>query len=212
MARIGVKGGMALTSSYRVFINPNETDWYSDWKTDQEWIEFFCDETQLPNVQAQTALMVGRTLGEGAFQYPHTRIFSDLSMSFMCDAEMRPLKFFTAWHNYIFGSGDGTDDTSYGIIKTEDTNPADIKGLASFGTDNPVRLKYPKQYTSTIRVLKTELGTSSNTDRTSIGFVLKDAYPYSIDTVPLSYGASQLVKVTVNFYYKRHDVVFAGQK
>ena len=35
-----------------------------------------------------------------------------------------------------------------------------------------------------------------------------DAYPYSIDTIPLAYGTSQLTKCTVNFYYKKHDIIY----
>jgi len=214
MSRIGVKGGMALTSSYRVYIQPNTNDtgglsWYTTWKEDKEWIEFFCDETQLPNIQAQTAMLAGRVLGEGQFQYPHTRIHSDLSMSFMCDADMTPMKFFTAWHNYIFFGAAG-DETGYGVIYTDSTDPAKVSELATLGTHKSVRLSYPDQYTAKIRVVKTELGTTTNTDRASIGFVLQDAYPYSVDTVPLAYGSSQLTKVTVNFYYKRHDLIFAG--
>ena len=65
-----------------------------------------CDEAQLPNIQAQTGMMTGRHLGEGSFQYPHTRVYSDLSMSFICDAAMTQLKFFSSWHDFIFGSSD----------------------------------------------------------------------------------------------------------
>ena len=46
--------------------------------------------------------MTGRHLGEGPFQYPHTRIYSDVTLGFLCDANMTPLKFFTAWHDFIF--------------------------------------------------------------------------------------------------------------
>ena len=53
-----------------------------------------CDEAQLPNIQAQTGLMTGRHLGE-VLQY-HTRVYSDLSMSFICDAAMTQLKFFSS--------------------------------------------------------------------------------------------------------------------
>ena len=39
-------------------------------------------------------------------------------------------------------------------------------------------------------------------------YILRDAYPYSIDTIPLAYGTSQLTKCTVNFYYKKHDIIY----
>ena len=97
---------MSLSTSYRIYIQPKrdangDVSWYPGYNTDKRWIELFCDEAQLPNVQAQTALMTGRHLGEGPFQYPHTRIYSDVTLGFLCDANMTPLKFFTAWHDFI---------------------------------------------------------------------------------------------------------------
>ena len=59
----------------------------------------FCDEAQLPNVQAATAQMTGRFLGEGPYQYPHTRLFTDVSLGFLCDANLTQLKFFQNWYH-----------------------------------------------------------------------------------------------------------------
>ena len=39
-------------------------------------------------------------------------------------------------------------------------------------------------------------------------YILEDIYPYSIDAVPMSYGTSQITKVTANFYYTKHTVVY----
>ena len=40
---------------------------------------------------------------------------------------------------------------------------------------------------------------------------MEECYPYSIDSVPLSYGTSQLTRVSANFYYAKHSVVFQDQ-
>ena len=40
---------------------------------------------------------------------------------------------------------------------------------------------------------------------------MEECYPYSIDTVPLSYGTSQLTRVSANFYYAKHSVVYQNQ-
>ena len=45
-----------------------------------------CDEAQLPNVQSGVAQITGRHLGQGPVSYPHTRIFTDLSLGFLLDA------------------------------------------------------------------------------------------------------------------------------
>ena len=45
-----------------------------------------------------------------------------------------------------------------------------------------------------------------------ISYILENAYPYSIDAVPLSYGSSQITRVNVNLYYSRHTVVYGDGK
>ena len=60
--------------------------------------EFLCDEAQLPNTQAATGTLKGRYTGEGQINYPHTRIFTEISIGFQCDANMTPLKFLYDWY------------------------------------------------------------------------------------------------------------------
>ena len=200
---------MSLSTSYRLYIQPTldsngALPWYKEWNSDKRWIELFCDEAQLPNVQAQTGLMTNRHLGEGPFQYPHTRIYSDVTLGFLCDANMTPLKFFTAWHNFIFG-GKGNEFAPTQIqptLNNFEQGAADPAGA-------PVRLQFPSEYAGIVRIIKTETGV--NADRPSIGYNLIDAYPYSIDSVPLAYGGSQLTKVTVNLHYKKHTIFTAQQ-
>ena len=69
-------------------------------------VKLLCDEAQLPNIQAATGQLQGRYLGENQVNYPYARFFTDFSLSWMCDVNMTPLKFVTAWHNYIFDGGD----------------------------------------------------------------------------------------------------------
>jgi hypothetical protein len=68
-------------------------------------------------------------------------------------------------------------------------------------------LKYPDRYLGKCIVIKTEPGAATVDDRASVAFVLEDIYPYSIDTVPMSYGTSQLTKVSVNFHYAKHTII-----
>ena len=55
-------------------------------------VKLFCDEAQLPNIQAATGTTTGIFMGEGQVNYPHTRLYSDFQLSWMCDANMTPLK------------------------------------------------------------------------------------------------------------------------
>ena len=201
MGRIGARGGMSRTTTYLVKFDRSGGD--------LEDLTLFCDEAQLPNVQAATAQMAGRFLGEGPYQYPHTRLYTDVSLGFLCDANLTQLKFFQEWYDHIF-----LDKQTY-------LENVDVENIMAQGTrtrERKTRLAYPESYTCTTRITKVELGTTTAKnyvgwgDRPSITYMLEGSYPYAIDAVPLSYGSSQITRVTVNFHYVRHSVIYADVK
>lgn len=170
-------------------------------------IRMLCDEAQLPNVQAATGTINGKHLGENQINFPYAKFYSDLSLTWMCDANMTPLKFVTAWHGYIFNGGDPDD-----LISTTDSGLSAIRSLAAQPRpiNRAVRLKYPIEYLAPrMTIIKTEKNGGAPNGRASIAYVLENAYPYSVDSVPLSYGTSQVTKVTANFYYQKHTVMYA---
>jgi hypothetical protein len=164
-------------------------------------INMFCDEAQLPSSQAATGQINGRYLGEGTVHYPHTRMLSDFSLTWMCDANMTPYKFINTWHNFIFGS----------IITLKSAKS--LKNFKSDASADPMdrinRLQYPKDYQATLRIAKAEKGKNAPNSRVPLVYVIENVYPYSIDAVPLSYGSSQITRVTANFYYSRHTIYHA---
>ena len=171
-------------------------------------VRLLCDEAQLPNTQAATGQLQGRYLGENQVNYPYARFFTDFSLSWMCDVNMTPLKFITGWHNFIFDGGDNNSP-----MQVNDGTLTGIK-TASRGErqfNRAIRLKYPIEYGCTARITKTDQGPQAPNQRAAISYILEECYPYSIDTVPLSYGTSQLTRVSANFYYKSHSVVYQDQ-
>jgi len=200
MTKIGGKGGMSLTTAFDVefAFGPKSTiPSYYDNKN-KPIVTMMCDEAQLPNVQSAVAQRTGRYLGEGPVSYPHTRIFTDLSLGFMLDADLTPLKFFNSWYNDIFGEG----------AKSHKPTMEGALSGTSLPSNRVNKLKYPEQYTCTAKILKTEMGPKASNSRVPIAYYLEKCYPYSIDAVPLAYGSSQITRVTVNFYYSRHTVSF----
>ena len=190
MAQIGVGKGMSLTTTYDVkFDRPGGTG---------KAINLMCDEAQLPNVQAATAQMAGRYLGEGPFQYPHTRLFTDVSLGFLCDADLNQLKYFHQWYGDIF-------DSNASDVNLDNATMETIYGTAPRSRDRTNRLNYPKNYTATAYITKIE--NQGGKDIPSITYLLEGCYPYAIDAVPLSYGSSQVTRVNVNFHYVRHSVI-----
>jgi len=200
-------GGMSMSNSYDV-----EFELTGDLKSYisglsgtnyEELTNILCDEAQLPNIQAATGQVNGVHMGEGQISYPHTKLYSDFSLGWMCDANMTPLKFVTAWHNYIFNGASNEE-----IKKLSGNTISSVKNSSSNNINRAVRLKYPNEYLATVRVTKAERGKSAPNSRGSISYILQECYPYSIDAVPLSYGTSQITKVTANFYYRKHTIVY----
>ncbi len=186
-AKMAKQGGMAMSNNFLVKFE----DLPSDIFYDQEITEYFCDEVQLPNINTATGTQNGLYTGLGSVDYPHTRVFTELQISFLLDANLEALKFLNDWYFYIFNE-----------------EPV-IKGLgAQYELENRVtRLRYRNDYASTIRIIKAEIGGNDPVERQSIEYVLEKAYPYAIDAVPLQFGTAQLLRVTAQFKYQRHYVI-----
>ena len=204
MSKIGRQKGMSLTTGFDVFIEwgpkskfPKE--YYKD--GDEDIVHMMCDEAQLPNVQTATGQLSGRFLGEQAIQYPHSRLFTDVGLGFLCDAQLIPLKFWTYWYNWMFG-----DDQ----VKSANELYSSINAVPLLRTRSN-RLKYQDDYAANVRIVKTEPNDISSNGRAPISYILENAYPYAVDAVPLSYGSSQLTRVNVSLHYSRHTVVYGDQ-
>ena len=206
MAKIGSKGGMSLTTGFDVCFDFPPTSTFPQryyFAGDDDLVHMLCDEAQLPNVQSATGQMSGRYLGESAVQYPHSRMFTDVGLGFLCDAELVPLKFFNWWYNWIFGED---------IPTIGNNNYWDAKGASPKPRTRVNRLKYQDNYVADLKIMKTEPDAGAANGRAPITFILENAYPYAIDAVPLSYGTSQLTRVNVNFHYSRHTVIYGDRK
>ena len=212
MQKIGVKGGMSLTTGYNIEFDFNTgrnsgipgfvKEFYED--GNKGIVDMMCDEAQLPNVVATTGTVIGRYLGEGLINYPHTRSYTDLGLGFMCDAEQTPLKFLSSWYDFIFGEfKDGREGYDGTMSEALAVQPKKM--------NRTNRLNYINDYTCNLRIMKTEPNKNSSSGRVPITYILENCYPYSIDAVPLAYGSSQLSRVTASFYYTRHTVLY-GQK
>jgi hypothetical protein len=160
-------------------------------------ISLMCDEATLPGVQAASGQINGLYTGSGTYNYPHTKIYTDLTLSWICDAQMTPLKFLQIWMDSIFVDED---------TKKQYRTPFEVGGPGieeQREETRSTRLNYRKEYQSKLSILKSEMGKSSELGRPSIRYKFDGVWPYSIDTIPLSFGSSQLVKVSANFYYER---------
>ena len=201
---MNANGGMSLSNDFHVKIGvPGTSDVF----------EFLCNEAQLPNIGAATGTQKGRYLGEGQINYPHTRVFTEMQLGFQCDASMTPLIMLNDWYNSIFietSSGGPMDGRPYPKKEVSDVaaTPQQLAGLKPRSRNKTVQLQYPDQYCKTIYVTKTERGSSNYTrgTRTSVQYVMEDAWPFQIDAVPLQFGSGQITQVTAQFYYTKHYI------
>ena len=131
-------------------------------------------------------------------------MYTDFSLSWMADANMEPYKFVQGWWQYIFGEYDQEGQLyDSGGYYSETNNKLH---------NRPTRLRFPADYHADIVIKKAERGPNSETQLKSLEHVIQQAYPYSVDSVPLSFGMDQLVKVTANFHYSKHFVKYTDQR
>ena len=192
LAQIDRQGGMSTSNNYVV-----EVAEYPAARGDlpfspaglNDSFYFFCDEAQLPNVNTATGTQNGVIHGIGSVDYPHTRVFTEVQLTFMLDANLTILKFLNNWHGLIF-----SDFVSYDDEYRPRTNRA-------------TKLSYRTEYAAKLVISKAEAGPLAETQRRPVTYVLENAYPYSIDAIPLQYGSSQITRVTANFKYERHYII-----
>ena len=204
MSKIGRQKGMSLTTGFDVFFEFNSVSdeetlplkYYAD--GDEDVVHMMCDEAQLPNVQTATGQLSGRYVGESGVQYPHSRMFTDVGLGFLCDARLTPLKFFNWWYQWMFNEEHVTSENE--LYKAKGSSPQPRNRIN--------RVRYQDEYAALIKIIKTEPNKKAANGRAPITYILENAYPYAIDAVPLSYGSSQLTRVNVNFHYSRHTVIY----
>ncbi len=207
----------------KIDVNSLGTDDVTSKASDSTLLRMMCEEAQLPNVQAMTGTTTGIRQGEGAVNYAHTKMYTDFQLGWMCDANLTPLKFLNAWYTYMFGEftmGTPAGDSESGnpkeiydgnnlSVAAQPLGPLKAQAAAEqAGRNRAVKLRYPDQYQCDIVITKTEKGANAPNERASVIYTMVDCFPYAIDAVPLSYGASQVTKVTANFYYSKYTIMY----
>ena len=187
LSQVSRNGGMSFSNNFIVEFK-NGADKYFD----NDLVEIFCEEAQLPNSNTATGTQTGLITGLGSVDYPHTRVFTEFALTFMLDANLNILKSLNNWY--------------YDIIGGSDNNTTEI-GSNPLASNRVMRVRYRDTYVGDIHITKAESGKDSAIDRKPITYVMEKAWPYQIDAVPLQFGSSQITKVTANFKYERHYTV-----
>ena len=102
LSQVSNLGGFSLSNNFLVEMKPSGHGVEAMFPP--ELMEIFCDEAQLPNSNTATGTQVGLVTGLGSVDYPHTRVFTEFSLTFMLDANLTILKALNAWYYNIIGS------------------------------------------------------------------------------------------------------------
>lgn len=157
---------------------------------------FLCDEANLPSQFASTQEFDGLYTGR-LIQYGTSKLYNDFSLSFMLTNKMNPTKFFDAWMYFMFPEH-GADSGKR--ISVKDYQNRRLR-------NNITTVNYYDDYVCDfIQVKKVYKTKDDPSGGTSITYKMYNAYPFTIESVPLAYGASTLAKLRVNFKYEKYIV------
>ena len=117
-----------------------------------------------------------------------------LVLTFLFDDDYIVIEFFDGWIDYTTGVG---VEQSRDLYKSRYAN---------------YRMTYPNDYRSEMYITKFERDVSTpgnrtvanNADPLQLQYTLVGAYPESITSMPVSYGASDLLRCTVTINYMRY--------
>lgn len=147
---------------------------------------YLCSEASLPTTSYATAEVKDNFIGITQ-EFAHTRLYTDLDLTFYIDADYQVLRFFEGWMDYISGGNIPNVEPAAG------TNP---------GRNIYRRFNYPDFYKmDSMKIYKFE-----RDFKKLLKYNFINAFPKSIATVPVAYGAADILKVTVTFNYDRYVV------
>lgn len=150
-------------------------------------IEMLCSEASLPGSTLATHDINNDYHGVTQ-KHAYRRLYDDRAdFTFYVDTDYTPIRYFEGWMTFIVN-----EQTSGGLL-----------------SDNYYyRVNYPKgsngYMASSIFVTKFEKNTSRPGATRPLEYVLLDAFPISMNSIPVSYDQSQILKVTVSFSFSRY--------
>jgi len=177
------KSRLGSTLGINSFMNDREKSKFigADYSGEnQEIIRLSCCEASLPGSSLATTEINNDYTGVTE-RHAYRRLYDDRSdFTFYVDRDYRVINFFESWISYIVGEDNAT---------------------AQLGRTYNYRVNFPEFY-------KTDYLYITKTEKDYKGRVLRykfiNAFPISINSMPVSYDSSQLLKCTVSFTYSRY--------
>jgi hypothetical protein len=164
---------------------------------DQNQIQLLCSEASLPGSNLATFEINNDRMGVTE-KHVHRRIFDDrIDLTFYVDAgAYKPIAFFEDWINYI---------TSPAEDAAKDSNPTLNKEMGEYF----YRMRYPQGddgYMAQQGLTVTKFEKDQALGGGALEYKFVNAFPLAINSMPVSYDGSSLLKCTVSMSYIRYIV------
>ena len=162
---------------------------------DQGRLNILCSDAALPGSRFLTSEINNNIPGVRE-RHVYRRSYDDqINLSFYCDADQYlPIRFFEAWMNFI------SNTTNSG------SNSADKES-------HFYRVKFPKSgegfsgyQQGSLEITKFEKNLDERRKTRTLTYKFVNCFPLAINTMPVSYDASNLLKCTVGMAYSRYFV------
>ena len=135
-----------------------------------------CIEASLPGTSLATAELTNDHTGITERHVHRRQYDTTASFTFLVDRDYKQINFFETWIGYI-------------VNEQNMSNPNYF-----------YRVNFPRQYQTTISINKFE----RDYKQPSLIYSFLNAYPISINAMPVTYEAAQTLKCTVNFNFSRY--------
>ncbi len=167
----------ALTSYYECHFNPPSSilGLIPGANSDDDYM-LSCMEASLPGTSLATVEITNDYSGITERHVHRRQYDTTSSFTFLVDRNYKQIELFEQWIGYI-------------------VNEQNIEAENYF-----YRVNFPKQYQTTIYINKFERDYA----QPSLIYSFLNAYPISINTMPVSYDGAQTLKCTVNFNFSRY--------
>ena len=207
MPNIGINAGVSMNTLKSRILNPAFTSVYSvliqappgvaggeggssATGLDRELFELTCIEASLPGSSIAT-VETNRDFHGIVERHAYSRLFDEtIELTFLVtlDSNYRQIRFFDYWMKFIVGENNYTDKQLQSKVHQ--------------------RAKYPETYKTGMKIAKYEkdLGSGNSMGANAMVYNFVDAFPKAINSIPITYEATQLLKVTVSMCYTRYFV------
>ena len=136
-----------------------------------------CSSAVIPGSSVATADIVGDYMGVTE-KFAHSRAFTEIQLEFYVDHEYKTIKFFEHWIEFI-SSGSGASQAEDGYY---------------------FRMLYPEDYKcNQTKLVKFDRDYDNHIEYTFFGL-----FPTALNSSPINYGNSEILKATVTFNVDRY--------